>query len=82
MAGTASRVHLVVRAADLTASMARYLVAQVEAHPRISVHRRTEVVEATGTTPRVGPRRASALRHANRRITGVSGYAGHWRSGC
>lgn len=30
--------------------MSRYLVAQVEAHPRISVHLRTEVVAATGTT--------------------------------
>jgi thioredoxin reductase (NADPH) len=49
LAQTASQVHLVVRGADLTASMSRYLIAQVEAHPRISVHRRTEVVEANGT---------------------------------
>jgi thioredoxin reductase (NADPH) len=49
LAQTASHVHLVVRGADLTASMSRYLIAQVEAHPRISVHRRTEVVEANGT---------------------------------
>jgi thioredoxin reductase (NADPH) len=48
LAQTASHVHLVVRGADLTASMSRYLIAQVEAHPRISVHRRTEVVEANG----------------------------------
>lgn len=50
LAGTAAHVHLIVRGADLTESMSRYLVAQVEAHPRISVHRRTEVVEARGTT--------------------------------
>lgn len=50
LARTASRVHLVVRGADLTASMSRYLIVQVEAHPRIRVHRQTEVVEANGTT--------------------------------
>lgn len=48
LAGTASRVHLVVRGADLGASMSRYLVVQVEDHPRISVHRRTTVVAANG----------------------------------
>jgi thioredoxin reductase (NADPH) len=49
LARTVSRVHLIVRGADLTASMSRYLIAQVEAHPRISVHRQTAVVEANGT---------------------------------
>ncbi|MET0974488.1 MAG: FAD-dependent oxidoreductase [Leifsonia sp.] len=50
LAGTASRVHLIVRAKDLTASMSRYLIAQVESHPRISVHRQTVVARANGTT--------------------------------
>jgi thioredoxin reductase (NADPH) len=49
LAQTASHVHLVARVADLTASMSRYLIAQVEAHPRISVHHQTVVVEANGT---------------------------------
>jgi thioredoxin reductase (NADPH) len=48
LAGTASRVHLIVRGADLTASMSRYLIDQVEAHPRISVHPQSVVVEANG----------------------------------
>jgi len=49
LAGTASHVHLVVRGADLTASMSRYLIVQVEGHPRISVHVETVVVEANGS---------------------------------
>lgn len=48
LAGTASRVHLVVRGEDLSKDMSRYLVVQVEDHPRISVHLESEIVEATG----------------------------------
>ncbi|GLK17346.1 thioredoxin reductase [Herbiconiux flava] len=48
LAGTASHVNLVVRGADLAASMSRYLIVQVEEHPRITVHRQTVVVEANG----------------------------------
>jgi len=50
LAETAAHVDLIVRGAHLTENMSRYLVAQVEAHPRITVHQRTEVVEATGST--------------------------------
>lgn len=49
LAGTASRVHLVVRGAELSASMSRYLIVQVESHPRIRVHRQTVVVSANGS---------------------------------
>ncbi|WP_431219223.1 NAD(P)/FAD-dependent oxidoreductase [Leifsonia xyli] len=48
LAGTASCVHLVVRGADLGRDMSRYLVVQVEGHPRIAVHTRSEIVEASG----------------------------------
>ncbi|MGH1550814.1 FAD-dependent oxidoreductase [Leifsonia poae] len=48
LAGTASHVHLVVRGADLGRDMSRYLVVQIEGHPRITVHTRSEVVEARG----------------------------------
>jgi len=48
LAGSAARVHLVVRGADLGRDMSRYLVVQVEDHPRIAVHRECEVVEAAG----------------------------------
>lgn len=50
LAGTASRVHLVVRGDDLGKDMSRYLVVQVQAHPRVSVHLESEVVEAAGGT--------------------------------
>ncbi|MDN4616322.1 FAD-dependent oxidoreductase [Leifsonia sp. F6_8S_P_1B] len=48
LAGTASRVHLIVRAADLGRDMSRYLIVQIRDHPRITVHTRSEVVEARG----------------------------------
>lgn len=48
LAGTASRVHLVVRGTDLGRDMSRYLVVQVEAHPLITVHLGSEIVAATG----------------------------------
>ena len=48
LARDARSVTLVVRADDLRASMSHYLVEQVEAHPRIRVRTRTEVVEALG----------------------------------
>ncbi|WP_431279358.1 FAD-dependent oxidoreductase [Leifsonia poae] len=49
LADTAAQVHLVARGTDLTTSMSRYLIAQVEAHPRIRVHRASVVAEAIGT---------------------------------
>ncbi|MCU1478752.1 MAG: cyclic nucleotide-binding protein [Subtercola sp.] len=49
LAGTASHVHLVVRGADLTASMSRYLIVQVERHPRITMHLQAVVVSANGS---------------------------------
>ncbi|GAA3846725.1 FAD-dependent oxidoreductase [Saccharothrix violaceirubra] len=41
-------VHLLVRGGDLAANMSRYLVDQVEQHPRISVLGHTEVRELVG----------------------------------
>ncbi|MET7755892.1 FAD-dependent oxidoreductase [Streptomyces sp. NPDC005389] len=43
LADHASRVHLLVRGGDLHADMSRYLVDQVEQHPRIEVLLHTEV---------------------------------------
>ncbi len=48
LARTSSRVHLVVRAAGLGAGMSRYLVDQIQHHPRINVLLSSEVVEAHG----------------------------------
>ncbi|WP_369212556.1 FAD-dependent oxidoreductase [Streptomyces flavofungini] len=44
----ASRVHLLVRGDDLNADMSRYLVDQVEQHPKIEVLLHTEVREVGG----------------------------------
>ncbi|SDZ34551.1 thioredoxin reductase (NADPH) [Amycolatopsis xylanica] len=41
-------VHLLVRGGDLAANMSRYLVDQVERHPRITVRTHTEVRELVG----------------------------------
>ncbi|MEU1753558.1 FAD-dependent oxidoreductase [Micromonospora matsumotoense] len=44
----ASRVHLLIRGADLTASMSSYLIQQLERNDRIVVHPHTEVVGGAG----------------------------------
>jgi thioredoxin reductase (NADPH) len=50
LAGHTPRVHLLVRGNDLGANMSRYLVDQVERHPRIDVRLHTEVFEVRGET--------------------------------
>ncbi|MFA3839043.1 FAD-dependent oxidoreductase [Streptomyces aureus] len=48
LADHASRVHLLVRGGDLNADMSRYLVDQVERHPKIEVLLHTEVRRVSG----------------------------------
>ncbi|MFF1696449.1 FAD-dependent oxidoreductase [Streptomyces sp. NPDC058257] len=48
LARHASRVHLLVRGGDLNADMSRYLVDQVERHPKIEVLLHTEVRGVSG----------------------------------
>ncbi|MFE6062218.1 FAD-dependent oxidoreductase [Streptomyces sp. NPDC056431] len=48
LANHASRVHLLVRGGDLNADMSRYLVDQVEQHPKIEVLLHTEVRDVGG----------------------------------
>ncbi|WP_194911492.1 FAD-dependent oxidoreductase [Catenulispora rubra] len=48
LARTAREVHLLVRGDDLEHSMSRYLIDAVASEPRITVHLRTEAVEAAG----------------------------------
>ncbi|MEZ5151207.1 FAD-dependent oxidoreductase [Rhodococcus zopfii] len=43
LADHVSHVHLLIRGDDLGKSMSRYLVDQIERHPRVTVHRNTEV---------------------------------------
>jgi thioredoxin reductase (NADPH) len=45
---SARHVHVLVRGADLGASMSRYLVSQVEGMPNVTVHRRTQVTRLDG----------------------------------
>ncbi|WP_370178590.1 FAD-dependent oxidoreductase [Rhodococcus wratislaviensis] len=43
LADHVSHVHLLIRGDDLGKSMSRYLVDQIEHHPRVTVHRNTEI---------------------------------------
>src|SRR5258705_3732113 len=56
LAATAKRVHMLVRSEGLARTMSRYLISRVEAHPRIELHARTEVVglEGNGHLEQVG----------------------------
>jgi thioredoxin reductase (NADPH) len=49
LAQTSSKVHLVVRSQKLSESMSQYLVARIEAHPRIEIHYHTQIISLTGT---------------------------------
>jgi thioredoxin reductase (NADPH) len=48
LAQTSSKVHLLVRSTELSESMSQYLVARIEAHPRIEIHYLTQIVAVTG----------------------------------
>jgi thioredoxin reductase (NADPH) len=48
LSATATKVHLLLRHADLGRDMSRYLVDQIEQNPKIEVHRNTEVRELIG----------------------------------
>ncbi|KAA8888535.1 cyclic nucleotide-binding domain-containing protein [Nocardia colli] len=48
LAGRVAHVHLLIRGDDLGKSMSRYLVERIEQHPRVTVHRNTEVRELIG----------------------------------
>ena len=49
LAGTARRVHVLVRAGGLADSMSRYLIRRIEEHPRITLHPRTELTALLGS---------------------------------
>lgn len=48
LSGLASRVHLVVRGQDLSASMSRYLIRRIEETENIELHTQTEVIALHG----------------------------------
>ncbi len=47
---TASKVHMIVRARQLSDTMSRYLIQRIEENPAIEVHYRTEIVGLDGDT--------------------------------
>ncbi len=49
LAQTSSKVHLLVRSRKLSDSMSQYLIARIEAHPKIEIHYLTEIIAVTGT---------------------------------
>jgi thioredoxin reductase (NADPH) len=49
LAQTAKRVHLLVRAPDLSQSMSRYLIFRIEENPSITLHPSTEIVALDGS---------------------------------
>ena len=49
LAQTSSKVHLLVRSKKLSESMSQYLIARIEAHPRIEIHYLTQIVALLGT---------------------------------
>jgi thioredoxin reductase (NADPH) len=68
LAPRVKRLHLVVRAPDLEASMSRYLIDRIAALPNVDLHTNTEVValegdEATGLTAAVFRDRATGATH-------------------
>ncbi|TAM66370.1 FAD-dependent oxidoreductase [Mycobacterium sp.] len=67
LASRVSGVHLLIRGDDLTKSMSRYLVDQVEQTPRISIHLNTEVHQVHGNsalkTVVIQDNRTGAQRH-------------------
>jgi thioredoxin reductase (NADPH) len=48
LAQTSSRVHLLVRSNQLSESMSQYLIARIDAHPKIEVHYLTQIVGTAG----------------------------------
>lgn len=50
LAQTAKRVHMLVRASGLAATMSRYLIRRIEEHPAIVLHAQTEIVALEGGT--------------------------------
>src|SRR5262249_27870976 len=48
LAGTARRVHIVIRAGGLSESMSRYLIRRIEENPAITLHTRTQIEALEG----------------------------------
>jgi thioredoxin reductase (NADPH) len=47
---TAGKVHILVRAAELSSTMSRYLIRRIEENPKIELHCKTEIIALEGET--------------------------------
>ncbi len=80
LAGTARRVHMLIRSAGLVDTMSRYLIRRIEDHPAIVRHVHTEIVslEGNGHLERVGWRdnqSGSVETHGIRHVFTMTGAA-------
>src|SRR5437016_841277 len=89
LAETAKRVHMLIRSDALSSTMSRYLISRIDAHPRIELHTRTQIVglEGNGHLERVswrtgpgGPVETQNIRHVFT-MTGAEPSTG-WMAGC
>lgn len=89
LAEHAKRVHMLIRSSGLSQTMSRYLISRIEAHPRIELHARTEIVGLEGNghlervawrTGRSGPVQTQAIRHVFT-MTGAEPST-KWLAGC
>jgi len=89
LAETAKRVHMLIRSDGLARTMSRYLISRIEAHPRVELHTRTEIVGMEGNghleqiawrTGRDGPVQKQMIRHVFT-MTGAEPST-KWLAGC
>ena len=89
LADTAKRVYMLVRSGGLAQTMSRYLISRIEAHPRIELLTRTEIVGLEGNghleqvawrTGRDGPVQKQRIRHVFT-MTGAEPST-KWLAGC
>jgi thioredoxin reductase (NADPH) len=89
LAETARRVHVLIRSGGLSSTMSRYLISRIDAHPRIELHTRTEIVGLEGNghlervtwrSGRTGPVETQNIRHVFT-MTGAEPST-KWLTGC
>src|SRR6185436_9205334 len=89
LAATAKRVHMLIRSDGLARTMSRYLISRIEAHPRVELHTRTEIVGLEGNghleqvawrSGRDGPVQQQKIRHVFT-MTGAEPST-KWLAGC
>src|SRR6267143_1119067 len=86
---TAKHVHMLIRGDGLASTMSRYLISRIEAHPKVKLHTRTEIVGLEGNghlaeiawrTGRGGPVEKQKIRHVFT-MTGAEPST-KWLAGC